>query len=112
MNKERIQKMADTISNLKEVVSPAIMAFSLEEWDEIMQHLKDRHSKIQGGSIIIDAMGGNSQIKDLEAKFQCEMMEAIHSYAVYLHEANKISQKIQETKGNLEKNKGILQSMF
>ncbi len=112
MNKERIKKMAKTITHLKEVVSPAIMAFSLGEWDEVMQHLKDRRSTIQGGSIIIDAMGGNSEMKDLQAKFQCEMMEAIHSYAVHLHEANKIAQKIEEIKGNLEKGKATIRQVF
>ena len=112
MKKERIKEMAETITHLKEVISPAIMAFSLEEWDEVTQHLKDRNSTTIGGSIIIDAMGGNSEIKILESKFRCEMLEASHNYAKHLHEANKISKEIQETKGNLEKNREIVGKLF
>ncbi len=112
MNKERIQKMGDTITHLKEVASPAIMAFSMEEWNEAMEHLNNRHSTIQGGAVIIDAIGGNSQVKELKSKFQCEMMKAIHSYAVHLHEANKISQEIREMESNLKKGKATIQKLF
>ena len=112
MKKERINQMAEMISNLREIVNPAIMEFSLEEWTEIMQHLKERHSTIQGGSIIIDAMGGNSQIKELKSKFQCKMFEAMCSYAKKIHEANEIGKKIEETKKNFEKNKLIADKLF
>ena len=66
MHKERVQEMADVITHLKGIISPAIMEFSLGEWKEIRDHLRNRHSTISGGSIIIDAMGGNSEIKILK----------------------------------------------
>ena len=104
--------MAETIKHLKEVISPAIMEFSIEEWNEIKEYLTDRHSTIQGASVIIDAMGGHSQIKELKSQFQCEMIEAIHSYAKHLHKANDIADKIKETIGTIEKNKQELKKIF
>ena len=112
MEKKRIKQMAEMITNLKAIITPAIMEFSLKEWDEIMAHLKDRHSTIQGGSIIIDALGGSSKMKELKSKFQCKMFEALHSYAKNLHEANEIGIEIEETKKNLEKNKKIAEKLF
>jgi len=112
MKQERIKQMAETIENLKMIVTPAIMEFSLEEWKEVREHIEDRNSTIAGAAVVIDAMGGNSEMKNLKARFQYEMFEALYSYAKHLHKANEISEKIKEKKLNLEKNQDTLQELF
>ena len=104
--------MAEMIENMKMVIHPAIMAFSFDEWKEVYETLKDRPSDIQSAAIIIEAMGGNSREKELKAKFQSKMMEAIYSYARCIHEADEIAKEIKKSQETLSANRQIINKLF
>jgi hypothetical protein len=111
MDKNRIKQMADTITQLKAVINPLIMEFTIQEWKEIKNHLGDRLSTVQGGAVITEACGGNSRVQELKAKFQCEMIEAIYSYAKHLNEAEAISRQIKDVKNDNDRHRAVLSQM-
>lgn len=112
ITKEKANEMADKITQLRAFVNPLILSMDMEDMDALRAKLRDRHSTIQGGSIIIDACGGDSREKELMSEFQIETFEAIYQYAKHIHASQKIAEKIKEHKGLYEKHKETLKEVF
>lgn len=112
MDKERIEQMAEVIGQLKEVVNPLIMQFTMEEWEELNKKLDDRHSTAVGGAPIITAMGGDWELKSLQTRFQAKMGKAMYAYAKFLYEALDIQKNIEKYQSERKASQAKIEKMF